>query len=85
MPPVGLVSVVDPSTGRRREVRVTAEVQRRYAAAAAEEVERRRFAIRRAGADIIELATDGDWLAAIVSHVTRRRTQAVNAQVLRKP
>ena len=64
---------------------MTPKVQRRYAAAAAEEVERRQLAIRRAGADLIELATDGDWLAAIVSHVTRRRTQAVNAQVLRKP
>ena len=85
VPPVGLLTVVDPATGRRREVRVTAKVQRRYAEAAAEEVERRQLAIRRAGADLIELATDSDWLAAIVSHVTRRRTQAVNAQVLRKP
>ena len=40
--------------------------------------------MRRAGADVIELATDGDWLGAIVGHVTRRRTQAVNAQVLRR-
>jgi uncharacterized protein (DUF58 family) len=85
VPPVGLVNVVDPATGRLREVRVTPKVQRRYAAAAAEEVERRQLALRRAGADVIELATDGDWLAAIVNHVTRRRTQAVNAQVLRKP
>ena len=84
VPPIGLVQLVDPSTGRRREVRVTAAVQRSFAEAAAEEVERRRFAVRRAGADLIELATDGDWLAAIVSHVTRRRTQAVNAQVLRR-
>ena len=36
VPPVGMIEVVDPSTGRRREVRVTAAVQRRYAAAAAE-------------------------------------------------
>jgi uncharacterized protein (DUF58 family) len=84
VPPVGMIEVVDPATGRRREVRVTAAVQRRYAAAAAEAVEHRRFAIRRAGADLIELATDGDWLAEIVGHVTRRRTQAVNAQVLRR-
>jgi uncharacterized protein (DUF58 family) len=84
VPPIGLVQLVDPSTGRRREVRVTASVQRSFAEAAAEEVERRRFAVRRAGADLIELATDDDWLAAIVSHVTRRRTQAVNAQVLRR-
>ena len=39
VPPVGMIEVVDPSTGRRREVRVTAAVQRRYAAAAAEAVE----------------------------------------------
>ncbi len=84
VPPIGMVQLVDPSTGRRREVRVTAAVQRSFAEAAAEEVERRRFAVRRAGADLIELATDGDWLAAIVSHVTRRRTQAVNVQVLRR-
>jgi len=83
VPPIGLVQLIDPSTGRRREVRVTAAVQRSFAEAAAEEVERRRFAVRRAGADLIELATDGDWLASIVGHVTRRRTQAVNAQVLR--
>jgi uncharacterized protein (DUF58 family) len=85
VPPIGLVQLVDPSTGRRREVRVTAAVQRSFAEAAAEEVERRRFAVRRAGAQLIELATDADWLAAIVGHVTRRRTQAVNAQVLRRP
>jgi uncharacterized protein (DUF58 family) len=84
VPPIGLVQLVDPSTGRRREVRVTAAVQRSFAEAAAEETERRRFAVRRAGAELIELATDADWLAAIVSHVTRRRTQAVNAQVLRR-
>jgi uncharacterized protein (DUF58 family) len=84
VPPIGLVQLVDPATGRRREVRVTASVQRSFAEAAAEEVERRRFAVRRAGADLIELATDSDWLATIVGHVTRRRTQAVNAQVLRR-
>jgi uncharacterized protein (DUF58 family) len=84
VPPIGLVQLVDPSTGRRREVRVTASVQRSFAEAATEEVERRRFAVRRAGAELIELATDSDWLAAIVSHVTRRRSQAVNAQVLRR-
>ena len=34
VPPVGLIEVVDPATGRRREVRVTRSVQRKYAAAA---------------------------------------------------
>ena len=31
----------------------------------------------RAGAETIELSTAGDWLAAIVQHVHRRRVQAV--------
>lgn len=84
VPPVGLIEMVDPSTGRRREIRVTQAVQRRYAEAAAAEVDRRRLAVRRAGADLIELATDGDWLAAIAGHVTRRRSQAINAQALRR-
>jgi len=84
VPPVGLIEVVDPATGRHREVRVTADVQRRFAAAAAQESAEREDAIRRSGADSIDLATDDDWLAAIVSHVRRKRMHAVNAQVLRR-
>ncbi|MGI9029829.1 MAG: DUF58 domain-containing protein [Ilumatobacteraceae bacterium] len=84
VPPVGLIEVVDPATGRRREVRVTPDVQRRYASAAAELVEQRNWGIRRSGADLVELATDSDWLAVLVNHVRRRRVQAVNAQVLRR-
>ena len=33
---------------------------------------------------MIELATESDWLGAIIQHVRRRRVQAVNAQVLRR-
>ena len=84
VPPVGLVELVDPATGATREVRVTPEVQRRFAAAAAEQVATRDLAMRRAGADIIDLATDHDWLESIVSHVRRKRVQAVNAQVLKR-
>jgi uncharacterized protein (DUF58 family) len=84
VPPIGLVTVSDPSTGRTREVRVTADVQRRFAEAAAVQVEQQQAALRRAGADVIELRTDSDWLGTIISHVRRRRVQAVNAQVLRR-
>jgi uncharacterized protein (DUF58 family) len=85
IPPIGLVDVVDPATGRHREVRVTAAVQRRFAAAAQERIDARELALRRAGAQHLELATDTDWLGEIVRHVRRRRVQAVNAQVLRRP
>jgi uncharacterized protein (DUF58 family) len=84
VPPIGLVSLVDPATGAEREVRVTAAVQRRYIDAAAARVEQQHDDFRRAGADVIDLRTDSDWLGAIIQHVRRRRIQAVNAQVLRR-
>jgi uncharacterized protein (DUF58 family) len=84
VPPIGLVSLVDAATGATREVRVTAGIQRRFAEAAATRVEAQRDALRRAGADLIELRTDSDWLGAIIEHVRRRRIQVVNAQVLKR-
>ncbi len=83
VPPVGIVELVDPATGRRREVRVTADVQRRYAAAAAAAAAARLSLLRRAGADVIELDTESDWLGTIIQHVRRRRVQAVNTAVRR--
>lgn len=75
VPPIGLVTLVDPASGAARDVRVTRAVQERFAARVAAEGEDRRRALRRAGADVIELSTDGDWLTAIVAHVRRRRVQ----------
>jgi uncharacterized protein (DUF58 family) len=84
LPPIGLVQMVDPATGDVREVRVTTAVQERFAEAAADRVERRVTAFRRAGAEAIALDTDGDWLTSIVRHVERRRLQAVRGGVLRR-
>ncbi len=84
VPPIGLVALVDAATGMSREVRVTSNVQQRYAEVAAARADRQRDELRRAGADVIELRTDSDWLGAIIQHVRRRRIQAVNAQVKRR-
>jgi uncharacterized protein (DUF58 family) len=84
IPPIGLVHLTDPSTGRTREVRVTANVQRKFADAAAEQRLGRLDSIGQSGAEVIELSTDGDWLGSIVQHVQRRRTQAVRGGVLRR-
>ncbi len=84
IPPIGLVDVVDPSTGAVREVRVTAKVQQHFAEAAAHERERRSTALGRSGADIIELSTDGDWLGSIVQHTQRKRIQAVRGDGIRR-
>ena len=82
VPPIGLVELVDPATGRTREVRVTAKVQRRFAEAAADERARRLNGLRRAHAEIIELSTAEDWLASIIKHVQRKRVQAVHGAVM---
>lgn len=84
IPPIGMVDVVDPSTGTTREVRVTPRVQARFAAAAQEEREHRTAALGRSGADLIELTTDGDWLREIVTHTHRRRVQAVRGEGIRR-
>jgi len=82
VPPIGLVELIDPSTGEIREVIVTKDVQDRFFAAAQRGRERRLETLGRAGSDVIELATDTDWLAAIVQHVQRRRVQAVRGGVM---
>jgi uncharacterized protein (DUF58 family) len=75
VPPLGLVDLVDPATGARREVMVTEAVQRRFAEAVARRRAEREDAMRSARAERITLRTDDDWLAAIVRHVDRRRHQ----------
>jgi uncharacterized protein (DUF58 family) len=84
IPPIGFVEMVDPATGAAREVRVTASVQRRFATLASERADERRRGLRRAGCELIELSTGDDWLGAIVSHVHRRRRQAVRGDTLRR-
>jgi uncharacterized protein (DUF58 family) len=84
VPPIGLVEFVDPSTGAAREIRVTAEVQQRFAEAARVERDDRRHAIHRSGADLIELSTDGDWLAPIIRHVQQRRVQVARGGFTRR-
>jgi len=75
LPDVGLVTLVDPETGRRREVSTgDRRLRQRYAAAAAAQREQVRDALRRGGAAHLSLRTDRDWTADIVRHVhTQRR------------
>jgi uncharacterized protein (DUF58 family) len=84
VPPIGLVDIVDPSTGAVREVRVTAKVQERFATAAAERRQQLEEALGRSGADVVHLTTGDDWLAEIVRHTRRRRVQAVRGDGLRR-
>jgi uncharacterized protein (DUF58 family) len=78
LPNVGVLTVVDPETGRRREVATASRrLRTRYAAAAAEQKEVVRASLRRAGAAHLPLRTDRDWVADIVRHVYTQRRLAV--------
>lgn len=86
LPDVGVLELVDPETGRRREVQTAdADLRRRYAAAA--EARRRGIAaaLRAAGADHLVLRTDRDWLGDLVAFVAgrRRRLAALPARAPR--
>jgi uncharacterized protein (DUF58 family) len=74
LPDVGLLTLVDPETGRRLEVQTAStKVRERFEAAAAE----RQAAVERAvlvtGASMLQLSTDRDWLLDVVRFVARRR------------
>lgn len=77
LPDVGLITLVDPETGRRREVWTGDRVLReRYAEAAAAQRDQVRQALRRSGATHLALRTDRDWGADIVRHVHAQRRLA---------
>jgi uncharacterized protein (DUF58 family) len=74
LPPVGVLSVVDPSTGATRDVPTASKKLRaRYAQAAADQRHQIAEVIRKAGADHLILRTDEDWLLDIVRFVASRR------------
>ncbi|WP_260195625.1 DUF58 domain-containing protein [Actinophytocola gossypii] len=81
LPDVGLLTVVDPETGRRREVSTRNRTLRaRFAAAAAEQRDGVRKALARAGVAHLALRTDRDWVADIVRHVYTQRRLALGGR-----
>jgi uncharacterized protein (DUF58 family) len=74
LPDVGLLTLVDPETGRRREVSTAGRrLRERYAEAARIQQATITTALRRSGAAHLPLRTDGDWIADIVRHVHAQR------------
>jgi uncharacterized protein (DUF58 family) len=74
LPDVGMLALVDPETGRLREVNTrSSKLRARYADAAREQREAHARAIRGAGADHLVLRTDSDWLLDIIRFVVLRR------------
>ncbi|TDC05962.1 DUF58 domain-containing protein [Nonomuraea longispora] len=80
LPDVGILTLIDPETGRRREVATgSARLRRRYAEAAAGQRDAIARALRRAGAAHLRLRTDRDWVRDLVQHVMRQRRLAALA------
>ena len=74
LPHVGYLTLVDPETGRRRDVQTASpQLRERYAAAAAEQRAAIAASIRRAHASHLLLRTDHDWLFDVVRFVKRSR------------
>lgn len=73
LPDIGVLDLIDPETGERREVRTSAKLRTRYADAAREQRDAIARSIRGAGADHLVLRTDRDWLLDLVRFVTLRR------------
>lgn len=77
LPDVGIIELVDPETGRCRQVDLgRARLRARYAEAAARREAELAATFRRAGADHLVLRTDRDWLGDLVRFVATRRDRA---------
>jgi uncharacterized protein (DUF58 family) len=74
LPDVGPLVLLDPESGRRREVRTgDRRLRERYAAAVAAHRADTAVALRRAGAAHLVLHTDGDWVTDLARFVATRR------------
>jgi len=74
LPEVGVLTLVDPETGRLHEVQTgNKKLRDAYAKAAAQQRAAIDAAMRRAGAAHLRLRTDSDWLLDIVRFVAAQR------------
>jgi uncharacterized protein (DUF58 family) len=80
LPAAGLVTFVDPESGRELEVQTSdAKLRRDYALAAQAQRGAIAAGLRRAGAAHLQLRTDRDWLTDVVAFVVARRHLAAGA------
>jgi len=78
LPEVGLLTLVDPETGRRREIQTASrKLRRRYAEAMTAHRDQTTQAIRTAGAAHLVLRTDTDWVRDVAAFATARRRAGV--------
>ncbi|WP_230312920.1 DUF58 domain-containing protein [Nakamurella alba] len=73
LPAVGTVTLVDPESGRTKEVQTTGALRASFAEAASAHREQVAAALRRAGAAQLTLRTDRDWVADVLRFVLSRK------------
>ncbi len=79
LPAVGVLTLVDPETGRRREVQTSsAKLRARYAEAATAQRATIASHLRASGADHLVLRTDRDWLKDLIRFIALRRERAAH-------
>jgi uncharacterized protein (DUF58 family) len=74
LPDVGVITVTDPESGRRRLVDTSSvRLRGEYGDAARRQREDNRLHVQAAGADHLVLRTDRDWVGDLIRHVMLRR------------
>ncbi|QNG18860.1 DUF58 domain-containing protein [Rhodococcus triatomae] len=73
LPDIGDVVLHDPESGRTREFSITPQLQADFARAAAAHRGDVVQALRRAGAPVLSLRTDRDWISDVVRFVQARK------------
>ena len=73
LPDLGLVTLVDPESGRQREVSTTRQLRREFAEKSAAHRAEVSSALRRAGAAQLTLRTDRDWISDVLRFVIGRK------------
>ena len=80
LPAAGLVTIVDPETGRQLEVQTSdRQIREQYADGARQQRERIAGSLRHSGAAHLQLRTDRDWINDVVRFVIARRRFVVGA------
>jgi uncharacterized protein (DUF58 family) len=73
LPELGLLALLDPETGRQREVWTSPDLRRRYCEAAAHHRAAIADAVRASGAGHVILRTDTDWVRDLARFILGRR------------
>lgn len=73
LPAVGLVTLLDPETGRSRQVRTDRILRARFAEAARAHGDEVAAVLRRSGVPQLALSTDRDWVTDVLRFVMRRK------------